>query len=1192
MAQLHFQIENQWISRTDNFKVVGKSKNYLYAEFSFLTDEWEGTATALFHSKLLDKPKEMVIGQDSICQVPWEVLDTEEEGEFFVSVFCGDLVTANKSRVHVHESGYSDDSESSEPPTPSVYAQIIERMDGIEDAVEDATERTETAAEKAEAAVGHYPRIVNEYWYVWDVENEEFVNTGIKAEAEDGTSATVTIESIPNGHRVIITDATGEHAFDVPDGYNGRGILSVSKTGSEGDVDIYTMTFTSGEPFVYYVTNGISSTITSHDIANGHRLVITDKTGTHTVDVMNGARGDTGNGIYSVVKSAEYQNVDYYTITYTNGTKTTFPVTNGVSITVNVEEVTGGHNITLNDVNGSQTFFVPDGNVGTLPVHICSGSEYDHTTGVPTIQDPVRDAFYLVPSDDPQTSDMFREWIYTDDHWEVFGGAKVDLSGYVKNTDYATTGKGGVVKVSSTNGLYIDSSTGNIRTSPATTTTIKTGTHNYQPIVPNYQHASVFYGLAKAAGDTTQSRSSNAVGTYTANAKSQIAQMLDVIPRSTIASEYNTSTTYDVGDYVTRLGPLYRCTTAITTPESWDSTHWTLVTVSSELENLGITVDSSMSDSSTNPVQNKVIKEALDTKVSAQTGKGLSTNDYTNVDKTKLDGIETGANKTVVDDALDSESTNPVQNAVVTEALDGKADISDLAPAYSTSGTYAVGDYVTYTGNVYRCTTAITTAEAWTAAHWTQIAIGDELSSTKADLSQLSGNILYPIEGSEGRPAGYVDIDTGVAWESGGLDDTTGQETSNDNFIRSADFIAFDPNISKIHLAYASDNITAKIVWYDSNYARSGASGAIDSIVPYDFDNPPAANRVYWKFALRYKAGSGLSPDATLQTLLKIQYYDAGEPGTQTDRKEEIETVLSEYGECILTKGDYYVTGVSMPVGSKIRGVGEETNLYLMASVTNGSAITPNGNNTISDMRILRENGYSTKPSSATAGTDFGITCADNVNIIRITNCDFEGFGGAGVYGYGSSSNDCMSAFIDNCRFRYCTIGIWFYGGMEFNSVSNCICNSCYYGVENQAGNNLFTNCHFDKNTIGWYQYGIGVTPANLGHGSAVGCTFNHNTSYAVFLQGGSNGFVFSSCQLWYGEIMLRALPGILFDACEIGGVTAPITFYGSGSKGHRFNGCSFNVQPTISLQSSATTDAYIVNDCYLFDGTAVTFAV
>ena len=38
-------------------------------------------------------------------------------------------------------------------------------------------------------------------------------------------------------------------------------------------------------------------------------------------------------------------------------------------------------------------------------------------------------------------------------------------------------------------------------------------------------------------------------------------------------------------------------------------------------------------------------------------------------DKTKLDGIETGANKTIVDSALSTSSTNPVQNAVITNYL-------------------------------------------------------------------------------------------------------------------------------------------------------------------------------------------------------------------------------------------------------------------------------------------------------------------------------------------------------------------------------------------------------------------------------------------------------------------------------------------------------------------------------------------
>lgn len=45
-------------------------------------------------------------------------------------------------------------------------------------------------------------------------------------------------------------------------------------------------------------------------------------------------------------------------------------------------------------------------------------------------------------------------------------------------------------------------------------------------------------------------------------------------------------------------------------------------------------------------------------------------------DKSKLDGIATEANKTVVDSSLRGSSTNPVQNKIVTNALNGKANSS------------------------------------------------------------------------------------------------------------------------------------------------------------------------------------------------------------------------------------------------------------------------------------------------------------------------------------------------------------------------------------------------------------------------------------------------------------------------------------------------------------------------------------
>lgn len=76
-------------------------------------------------------------------------------------------------------------------------------------------------------------------------------------------------------------------------------------------------------------------------------------------------------------------------------------------------------------------------------------------------------------------------------------------------------------------------------------------------------------------------------------------------------------------------------------------------------------VDTSLSTSSTNPVQNKVVASALNNKVSTVSGKGLSTNDYTTTEKQKLSGIATGATKNVVDSSLSTSSTNAVQNKVV-----------------------------------------------------------------------------------------------------------------------------------------------------------------------------------------------------------------------------------------------------------------------------------------------------------------------------------------------------------------------------------------------------------------------------------------------------------------------------------------------------------------------------------------------
>ena len=83
-------------------------------------------------------------------------------------------------------------------------------------------------------------------------------------------------------------------------------------------------------------------------------------------------------------------------------------------------------------------------------------------------------------------------------------------------------------------------------------------------------------------------------------------------------------------------------------------------------------VDDAMSDTSTNPVQNKIVTAELDKKA----GKDVATADADGLmsaaDKVKLDGIEDGATKTIVDDAMSDTSTNPVQNKVIKKYIDEK----------------------------------------------------------------------------------------------------------------------------------------------------------------------------------------------------------------------------------------------------------------------------------------------------------------------------------------------------------------------------------------------------------------------------------------------------------------------------------------------------------------------------------------
>lgn len=85
------------------------------------------------------------------------------------------------------------------------------------------------------------------------------------------------------------------------------------------------------------------------------------------------------------------------------------------------------------------------------------------------------------------------------------------------------------------------------------------------------------------------------------------------------------------------------------------------------------TIDSTLSGSSTNPIQNKVVYTALagkQDKLIAGTGISISGNTIS----CTVSGGSGGGSSVTVDSALSGTSTNPVQNKVIYTALQGKQD--------------------------------------------------------------------------------------------------------------------------------------------------------------------------------------------------------------------------------------------------------------------------------------------------------------------------------------------------------------------------------------------------------------------------------------------------------------------------------------------------------------------------------------
>lgn len=140
---------------------------------------------------------------------------------------------------------------------------------------------------------------------------------------------------------------------------------------------------------------------------------------------------------------------------------------------------------------------------------------------------------------------------------------------------------------------------------------------------------------------------------------------------------------------------------------------------------------------------------------------------------------------------------NAIEAAVATIPADYTDLMAALAPTYSPSAVYPIGFYVWYNGDLYRCKTAITTAETWTAAHWTAATMGNDVSDMKTALN--TANSL-----------------SGLKWYNGYYNQGDGSFVSN-IYFRMSNAIPCTAGDTFIYCGNSSQANRAVIVFFDRN---------------------------------------------------------------------------------------------------------------------------------------------------------------------------------------------------------------------------------------------------------------------------------------------------------------------------------------------------------------------------------------
>ena len=296
--------------------------------------------------------------------------------------------------------------------------------------------------------------------------------------------------------------------------------------------------------------------------------------------------------------------------------------------------------------------------------------------------------------------------------------------------------------------------------------------------------------------------------------------------------------------------------------------------------------------------------------------------------------------------------------------------------------------------------------------------------------------------------------------------------------------------------------------------------------------------------------------------------------GDSADMTEAIQQMLDQYGTCLLGSGTYVVTGIHMPDGASLIGMGHCSKLLLRQDLESGYTVKIGSFCTVKDLAVLGCLEEIERPTEvgechglAFLGNATTKDWANQAHNSIISGCYISGFTGGGITCHDTGYNCRSSMTVSDCHILNCGAGINISHFSEYHMFTNIMASKCLYGCINNGGNNVFVNCGFDGNQEAFLIDNSQGQSPNNSHGSAVGCTFNHtagNGGVGIRILGAKSGYSFTGCQLFFSHIVLENSDDIVFDALNTG---RQVEIHVKGGGLTMFTNCSFgNVPDAITV--------------------------